>query len=65
MKKLIFKVSKHAQMNEYYSCEDMARSYRDFGVPYNLAKEWVRSKVNASAEVVERACNNVYYPSND
>ena len=52
-------------MNEYYSCEDMARSYRDFGVPYNLAKEWVRSKVNASAEVVERACDNVYYHSKD
>ena len=63
MRKAIFEVSKHAQMDEYYVCEDLARSYRDFGVPYSLAVEWVRSKVNASEKVVEDACQQVYFIS--
>lgn len=57
------KISKDSQNNTYYDCEDLARSYRDFGVPYSLAVEWIRSKVNASEKVVEDACQQVYYLS--
>ena len=57
------KISKDSQNSAYYICEDLARSYRDFGVPYSLAVEWIRSKVNASEKVVEDACHQVYYLS--
>ena len=57
------KISKGSQNNTYYDCEDLARSYRDFGVPYSLAVEWVGSKVNASEKVVEDACDYVYFNS--
>lgn len=49
--------------DKYYLCEDLARSYRDFGVPYKLAKEWVSSKLEVSEDVSERACDHVYYHS--
>lgn len=35
------KISEYAQKDEYYRCEEVARSYRDFGVPYSLAVEWI------------------------
>lgn len=54
------KISEYAQKDEYYRCEEVARSYRDFGVPYSLAVEWICSKLNVSEKVVERACNHVY-----
>lgn len=57
------KISKGSQNNTYYDCEDLARSYRDFGVPYSLAVEWIGSKVNASEKVVEDACQQVYFIS--
>ena len=57
------KISKNSQNNTYYDCEDLARSYRDFGAPYSLAVEWIRSKVNASEKVVEDACQQVYFIS--
>lgn len=57
------KISKDSQNSAYYQCEEVARSYRDFGVPYSLAVEWIRSKVNASGKVVEDACQQVYFIS--
>ena len=57
------KISKDSQNSAYYQCEEFARSYRDFGVPYSLAVEWICSKLNVSEKVVERACNHVYYHS--
>ena len=33
------KISEYAQKDAYYQCEEVARSYRDFGVPYSLAVE--------------------------
>lgn len=57
------KISKDSQNSVYYQCEEVARSYRDFGVPYSLAVEWIHSKVNASERVVEDACQQVYFIS--
>ena len=57
------KISKDSQNSAYHQCEEVARSYRDFGVPYSLAVEWVGSKVNASEKVVEDACQQVYFIS--
>lgn len=54
-KSLKGKISKEGQESEYYLCEDMARSYRDFGVPYDLAEEWVSAKLNVDKEVSKRA----------
>lgn len=59
------KISKNVQNSSYYYCQDVARSYRDFGVPYSLAVEWICSKLKANREVVERACDHVYYHSKD
>lgn len=53
------------QMEDYYACEDIARSYRDFGVPKSLAEEWICTKLNVSKELSERACDHVYYHSKD
>ena len=55
------KISKDSQNNAYYQCKEIARSYRDFGVPYSLAVEWICSKLKVSEKVVERACDHVYY----
>lgn len=55
------KISKDSQNNAYYRCKEIARSYRDFGVPYSLAVEWICSKLKVSEKVVERACDHVYY----
>lgn len=62
IKRLIHK-KKVELKDEYYLCEDMAKSYYDFGVPRNLAEEWISAKTNTSKEVVERACYSVYYKS--
>lgn len=62
-KSLKGKISKEGQESEYYLCEDMARSYRDFGVPYDLAEEWVSAKLKVSEEVSKRACSHVYFRS--
>ena len=40
------KISEYAQKDAYYHCEDVARSYRDFGVPKSLAEEWICAKSN-------------------
>ena len=64
-KSLKDKISKDSQNSAYYICDDLARSYRDFGVPYSLAVEWICSKVNVGEEIVERACQQVYYLSKD
>lgn len=64
MRKGVFsKISEYAQKDAYYRCEEVARSYRDFGVPYSLAVEWIYSKLKVSEKVVDRACNQVYYHS--
>lgn len=63
IKNLLSKIGNDCRKNTYYDCEDLARSYRDFGVPYSLAVEWIHSKVNASEKVVEQACDHVYYHS--
>lgn len=57
------KISKDSQNSAYYQWEEVARSYRDFGVPYSLAVEWIGSEVNASEKVVEDACDYVYFNS--
>lgn len=44
---------------------EVATSYRDFGVPYSLAVEFICSKVNVGEEIVERVCQQVYYLSKD
>lgn len=60
---LLSKIGNDGRKDTYCDCEDLARSYRDFGVPYSLAVEWIRSKVNASGKVVEDACQQVYFIS--
>ena len=57
------KISEYAQKDEYYRCEEVARSYRDFGVPKSLAEEWICTKLNVSKELSARACDYVYYHS--
>ena len=57
------KISNGSQNNTYYDCEDLARSYRDFGVPFDLAEEWVSAKLKVSEEVSKRACSHVYFRS--
>lgn len=44
---------------------EVATSYREFGVPYSLAVEFISSKVNVGEEIVERVCQQVYYSSKD
>lgn len=58
-------VSNPMQMEDYYACEDIARSYRDLGVPKSLAEEWICTKLSVSKELSERACDHVYYHSKD
>lgn len=64
-KGLLSSVSNDSQMEDYYACEDVARSYLDFGVPKSLAEEWICTKLNVSKELSERACDYVYYHSKD
>ena len=59
------RVSNPMQMEDYYACDDIARSYHDFGVPKSLAEEWICTKLNVSKELSERACDHVYYHSKD
>ena len=59
------RVSNPMQMEDYYACKDIARSYLDFGVPKSLAEEWICTKLNVSKELSERACDYVYYHSKD
>ena len=59
------KISKNVQNSSYYSCQDVARSYLDFGVPRKLAVQWICVKLNVSEEISERACDHVYYHSKD
>ena len=59
------RVSNPMQMEDYYACEDIARSYLDFGVSKSLAEEWICTKLNVSKELSERACDYVYYHSKD
>lgn len=59
------RVSKDSQTEDYYACEDIARSYLDFGVPRKLAVQWICAKLNVSEEISERACDYVYYHSKD
>ena len=63
IKNLLSKIGNDYRKDTYYDCEDLARSYRDFGVPYSLAVEWICSKLNVSEKVVEQACDHVYYLS--
>ena len=58
-------VSNDSQMEDYYACQDIARSYLDFGVPRKLAIQWICAKLNVSEEISERACDHVYYQSKD
>lgn len=62
-KGIFSKISEYAQKDAYYRCEEVARSYHDFGVPYSLAVEWICSKLKVSEKIVERACDHVYYHS--
>lgn len=63
IKNLLSKIGNDSRKDTYYDCEDLARSYRDFGVPYSLAVEWICSKLNVSEKVVEDACQQVYFIS--
>lgn len=65
VKGLLSRLCNDSKKSAYYLCDDLARSYYDFGVPYSLAVEWISSKVNARDEVVERACQQVYFHSKD
>ena len=65
IKSLLSKIGNDSRKDTYYDCEDLARSYRDFGVPYSLAVEWICSRLNVSKKVVEDACDYVYYLSKD
>lgn len=58
------RVSNDSQTEDYYACEDIARSYFDFGVPRKLAVQWICAKLNVSEEISERACDYVYFKSN-
>lgn len=64
-KGLLSRVSNDSQMEDYYACEDIARSYLDFGVPKKLAVQLICAKLNVSEEISERACDYVYYHSKD
>ena len=64
-KGLLSRVSNDSQMEDYYACEDIARSYLDFGVPKKLAVQLICAKLNVSKEISERACDYVYYHSKD
>ena len=64
-KGLLSRVSNDSQMEDYYACQDVARSYLDFGVPKGLTVEWICSNLNVSEKVAERACDHVYYHSKD
>ena len=64
-KGLLSRVSKDSQMEDYYACQVVARSYIDFGVPRKLAVQWICAKLNVSEEISERACDHVYYHSKD
>ena len=64
-KGLLSRVSNDSQMEDYYVCQDVARSYLDFGVPKNLAVQWICAKLDVSEEISERACDHVYYHSKD
>ena len=64
-KGLLSRVSNDSQMEDYYACEDTARSYLDFGVPKKLAVQLICAKLNVSEEISERACDYVYYHSKD
>lgn len=63
-KGLLSKIVNDCRKSTYYDCEDLARSYRDFGVPYSLTDEWVSSKLNVSKKIAERACAHIYFQSN-
>lgn len=39
---------------------DVATSYREFGVPSSLAKEWIQQKYEVSEEEAEFACYQAY-----
>ena len=39
IKNLLSKIGNDSRKDTYYDCEDLASSYRDFGVPYSLAVE--------------------------
>ena len=58
-------VSNPTQVEDYYACEDIARSYLDFGVPRKVAVQWICAKLNVSEEISERACDHVYFLSKD
>lgn len=45
---------------KYYECRELAQSYYEFGVPYELAKEWLSSKLNVSKEVAKSICFQFY-----
>jgi len=64
-KGLLSRVSNDSQMEDYYACQDVARSYLDFGVPRKLAVQWICAKLNVSEEISERACDHVYCHSKD
>lgn len=62
---LLTRKSNASQKEDYYACEDIARSYRDFGVPKSLAEEWICTKLSVSKELSECACDHIYYHSKD
>ena len=64
-KGLLPRVSNDSQTEDYYACEDISRSYLDFGVPRKLAVQWICAKLNVRGEISERACDYVYYHSKD
>ena len=40
---------------------EVATSYREFGVPFNLAREWIKQKYCVSEKKAESACSQAYW----
>ena len=40
---------------------EVATSYREFGVPFNLSKEWIQQKYGVSEKKAESACSQAYW----
>lgn len=39
---------------------EVATSYREFGIPRSLAKDWIQQKYEVSKKEAESACYQVY-----
>ena len=40
---------------------EVVTSYREFGIPISLAKEWIQQKYGVSEKKAESACHQAYW----